>query len=68
MSYLVPWAVGRLMNIQLTLDYQTILRNEPRPVHFVAIRAASATVRSLAASQFTGEAKNLLDETSRKVP
>ena len=24
------------MNIQLTLDYQTILRNEPRPVHLVA--------------------------------
>src|ERR1700736_1456386 len=23
------------MNIQLTLDYQTILRNEPRPVHLV---------------------------------
>jgi uncharacterized protein with von Willebrand factor type A (vWA) domain len=24
------------MNIQLTLDYQMILRNEPRPVHLVA--------------------------------
>ena len=24
------------MNIDLTLDYQTILRNEPRPVHIVA--------------------------------
>ena len=24
------------MNIDLTLDYQTILRNEPRPVHLVA--------------------------------
>src|SRR3984957_20219406 len=24
------------MNIHLTLDYQTILRNEPRPVHLVA--------------------------------
>ena len=29
-------AVRRLMNIQLTLDYQTILRNESRPVHLVA--------------------------------
>jgi hypothetical protein len=25
-----------LMNIQLTLDYKTILRNEPLPVHLVA--------------------------------
>jgi hypothetical protein len=24
------------MNIQLTLDYQTMLRNEPRTVHLVA--------------------------------
>jgi Ca-activated chloride channel homolog len=36
MSHGVPYGVPRLMNIQLTLDYQTILRNEPRPVHLVA--------------------------------
>ena len=28
------------MNIDLTLDYQTILRNEPRPVHLVATLSA----------------------------
>ena len=28
--------LSRLMNIHLTLDYQTILRNEPRPVNLVA--------------------------------
>jgi Ca-activated chloride channel homolog len=36
MSHAGSYAVSRLMNIQLTLDYQTILRNEPRPVHLVA--------------------------------
>ena len=28
------------MNIDLTLDYKTILRNEPRPVHLVATLCA----------------------------
>jgi hypothetical protein len=31
------------------------------------VRSASATVQSLAAPELTGEAKNLLDETRRKV-
>ena len=32
-----------------------------------SIRSASATLQSLAAPELTGEAKNLLDETSRRV-
>jgi hypothetical protein len=33
MSHPLLYIGARFMKIDLTLDYQTILRNEPRPVH-----------------------------------